>query len=38
MVRTVGWRATFGIWAVTALIMALALGGSLLIGYGVERL
>jgi hypothetical protein len=30
--------AIFWLWAVSALVTAIATGGALLIGYGVERL
>lgn len=38
MVSVNGWKATLQIWAVSALVTAIATGGALLIGYGVERL
>ena len=38
MVSVNGWKTTLQIWAVSALVTAIATGGALLIGYGVERL
>lgn len=38
MVRAIGWKETLTAWAFSALITATAVGASLLIGYGVERL